>query len=263
MDDESISDERLNAVIMAGFNMSRGGSMNLFDVSGTVPEDAVVAYVCKESGVTQRNSEGIVFYMRQWLKIRFRECATDEAAHTVTYRGFQDAFNSAIGSACRNSLMNYATAACLGRSRIDSELNSQQLYIAQMEWVSVPEKQQFKAAQDYIIATINRQAWAEDDSVGPEDVDRFEQKLITGYNGKCHQVEIAYGGRTEEVIGRARFESCLSPEHCRSILIGNRDALDGTVEGSYHMLANDAQIGWHPDWKDRALRLKERYGYTT
>lgn len=262
MDDMAISNERLNAVLAAGFALNRGGAMNLFDVSGEVSDDVIVAQVRSESGATPRNSESIVFFMRQWLKVRFRECMNDEAAHTVTYRDFQDVFNSAIESSCRNGLMNYATAACLGRSRIDSELNSQQLYIAQMEWVSVPDKQQYKAAQDYIIATINRQAWAEDDSVGPQDVERFEQKLVAGYNGKCHQVNVAYGDKSEEVIGLARFESCLSPEHCRSILIGNRDALDGTVEGSYHMLANDALIGWHPKWQERVNAHKERYGHT-
>ena len=262
MGDFEIPNQRLNAIIAAGFDLRRHQSLNLLDVSGELPDADIVNRIQNESSATSRNAEEVASLMRHWLCVRLKECATSVEAHTLAYAAFQEMFVSALQSACKNRLMNYASAACMGRSRIDSELNSKQLYIAQMEWVNVSEDQQYKAAQDFIMATINRQEWAEDDAVGPADVDRFEQKLIAGYKGKCHEAQLAYGGKAEEEIGLARFEGCLAPEHCSTIQIGNRPALEGTVEGSYHMLANDARIGWHPKWDKRAKSFKEKNVHT-
>ena len=249
-------------MIAAGFDLRRHQSLNLLEVCGELPDADIANRIQSESSATPRNAEDAASLMRHWLRLRLNECATSVEAHTLSYSDFQDVFCSAMESACKNSLMNYASAACMGRARIDSELNSKQLYIAQMEWVKVSEDQQYKAAQDFIMAAINRQGWAEDDAVCTADIERFEQKLIAGYKGKCHEAQLAYGGKPEEEIGLARFETCLAPEHCSTIQIGSRPALEGTVEGSYHMLANDARIGWHPKWDKRAKSFKEENGHT-
>lgn len=262
MTDEAYSDTRLNAILSAGFNLDRGDKLHLFEIDGELSDEAFESQIESEAGVTARNARSIAFIMRKWLRIRFQECMKNEDAHTVTRQQFQSCFTSACESTCRNGLMNYATAAFLGKSRIDGELNSRQLYIAQMDWVAVPGQQQCKAAQDYIIATINRQAWAEDDSISDTDVGRFEQELMAEYNGNRHIVEVAHGGRAPEEMGLALFDRCLAPSRCRGIRIGNRDPLDGTVEGSYHMLANDEEIGWHPDWRERVRKFKEEHGDT-
>ena len=262
MSEAAFSDARLNAMLSAGFQLERGETLHLFEIDGTLPDEAIESRIAAETGASARNARSIAFLMRKWLRIRLQECMNSEEAHTVSRRDFQSCFSSACESTCRNGLMNYATAAFLGKSRIDGELNSRQLYISQMDWVSVPEPQQYKAAQDYIIATINRQAWAEDDSVSDLDVDRFERELIAGYKGNRQIVQAAHGGGTPEEIGLALFDGCLSPSHCRSIRIGNRDPLDGTVEGSYHMLANDEEIGWHPDWREMVRKFKGEHGDT-
>lgn len=262
MNDEAYSDARLNAILSAGFDLDRGDRLHLFEIDGELSDEALESLIVREAEVSTRNARSIAFIMRKWLRIRFQECMNNEDAHTLTRQEFQSCFADACESTCRNGLMNYATAAFLGKSRVDGELNSRQLYIAQMDWVAVPGQQQYKAAQDYIIATINRQAWAEDDSISDIDVERFEQELLAGYKGNCHIAQMAHGGGTPEEIGLAIFDECLAPSHCRGIRIGNRDPLGGTVEGSYHMLANDEEIGWHPDWRERVRKFKEEHGNT-
>lgn len=184
-----MEDEYLNAIIAAGFRLKQDESLNLLEVRGKVSNEEIESLIVAE-GESSRYAPYIAQRMRIWVHTRHTAGMANEQAQILTGRGFTTMYNQAVNAVCQDGLMEYATAALTGQAQIDGELASNQLYIAQMDWVKVPPKTQSRAARDYIISAINRQAWMDDSSIKKEDVEHFEDILRSSHRQKSRDAKI-------------------------------------------------------------------------
>ena len=259
--DEIYSEERINAMIKACLALRRGGKVSLYSIHDEVQEDELSQIVKEHTGAASPGHvEDIMYYIRAWMAFRLSDYASKDVIPEVGWRDFRDCLFSAVASACQNVLMNYSTAAFIDHHMVESQLTERPLYVEQMDWIGLPHELQKKAAMDFVKATINRDKWKEDDSIGKSDVEEFEARLKLGYENNCRIADHETRGQSPEEIGRARYGKCMDPAYCRSYRISNKEVNDGAVEGSLHMLANSGEIGWHPDWEEKAGKSGQRKG---
>ena len=253
MDYEKIFNEpQINGMLMACFALERRDEIELLSIYDEVDGSELQAKIKDKTGV---NSPGqldeVAYYMRGWIALRIKDYLSKGKTPVVCWRDFRECLSSAAASVKENFLMNYATAVYFDQEAAEKAIRERPLYVRQMAWIDLPLPLQKKAAADIVKASVNRDKWKEDDSIGEEDVEDFEAQLINGHSNHSRTAAHETAGCKPEETGRATYSKCMDTSYCRAFRISNKAVNDGAVEGSFHILANSGEIGWHPQWKDK------------
>lgn len=244
---------QLNAIIVAAFKLRRDDVLSLDDPLGEEDDLAVLALIEENLSGIQKSRRGETLQrMYVWLDHRITDSHVIGLNPVLSYRDFKGLKNEVEYAAVKCSLMNYAKALhTSSNERMDAELGQNQVYVQQMAEIGLSEDEQTHGARCFLVAAINRDGWLSDESIMDEDVEDFENRLLAGYKQRRANVNLQFPNATPVEKGVALHNACMDPAFCRNISICNRDPLDMTVEGSFHLLANACEIGWHPDWKQK------------
>ncbi|WP_157146908.1 ABC-three component system protein [Brachyspira pilosicoli] len=135
---------------------------------------------------------------------------------------------------------------------IDKEIkdyNGDNIYIQQLKLINCNEDEIKIAEDDNLIAFGNRLKWI---SMGldPEELTNYDNRLYDDWNHKRYS---AYRKHTkDEDKGYQLYKDCIIKYNAD---ISKLDYIDDglsniLLRGSFHMLADDEKIGWHPFYKE-------------
>lgn len=255
--------KRLNAIILMGFDLTRGSSgIPLAGITDEANDEEVINQISERLPEihSSRRREALE-KMHIWLTKRIADAVELECEPTLGWKDFKRLCDAVTESAVKHCLMNYAHAIDASPERLDAEIGQNQLYVKQMDWIGLEERQQFLGAHDYLVAAANREGWLKDDSLFDEDIETFENRLLTGFRSQERNVQLITANESDpQKKGQALYDACMTPAYCSSFTIGNQSPLEGTVAGSFHALANGGDIGWIPDWRTRCQRLEADNG---
>lgn len=133
-------------------------------------------------------------------------------------------------------------------------------FVRQLEIIKAGKRRIAAAIRDYYRAYEQRSRWIRDDLVVGMDLSKYEKKL-------CEEWELIFeamrddmgDSATEEAQGQAA-RSVLAWAERTTIPIRPSVTEPFVCRGSLHMLADEARIGWHPEFRVRLqyfLRAKE------
>jgi hypothetical protein len=142
---------------------------------------------------------------------------------------------------------------------IDDELAGlaldDRVFVKQLQLIAANDKLIEVAIADYKRAYVNRTRWAEEDLLVPDELARYERRLVTEWE---HHVAVAHQRHDPMSEEPASIAFGLEVyERTAASMLGIRERVrDGTIiRGSYHHLANDLRVGWHPDFVERLRTL--------
>jgi ribonucleotide reductase beta subunit family protein with ferritin-like domain len=141
----------------------------------------------------------------------------------------------------------------------ESELDPQEtIFVRQLELVSLHRERIRQAIGEYYRAYRQRSRWARDGLIVDEDLEEYEVRLRHEWKD--------YFLRMKENLAEDADESCKVKEG-RKLYNMIRDQVDEYIKpkfneayhqrGSYHMLANELEIGWHSDFIQRLQDIVE------
>ena len=142
----------------------------------------------------------------------------------------------------------------------DTETFADRLFVTQLDWVGVGTSRIASAVRDYLRAYTQRSRWTRDSLVGPDELDRYERRLIEEWRyvfDRCaEELPADAGDAAKTAVAREVYrwvEEATAPpirEQCTERFL---------VRGSLHMLADraDAGVGWHPEFVTRLMALLE------
>jgi len=243
---------QLNAFIVAAFNLNADDELSLSSSIGEQDDDSVFSKFQTNLPEINFARQGEALQrMHIWLEHRIGDAMTIGQEPKITRKEFARLQNDVVIAAVERSLMNYAKALNASAERMDAELTRNQVYVQQMVEIGLSDSEQVHGARCFLVAAVNRDGWKDDESIDSDDVETFEQALMAGYKQRKNNVALTHRSNTPIEQGQALYNACMDPAFCKGIRIGNRDPLDMTVEGSFHLLANGCDIGWHPAWKTK------------
>ena len=244
---------QFNAIIVAAFKLGRDDVLSLEDPPGEADDLSVLALIEEHMCGIQKSRRGEALQrLYVWLEHRINDAHTIGQTPKLSYRDFKGLKDEVEYAAVKCRLMNYAKALhTSSNERMDAELGRNQVYVRQMAEIGLSDDEQTHGAKCFLVAAINRDGWLSDESIMDEDVEDFENRLLAGYKQRRANVRLQYPNATPTEQGVALHNACMDPAFCRNISISNHDPLDMTVEGSFHLLANGCEIGWHPDWESK------------
>lgn len=129
------------------------------------------------------------------------------------------------------------------------------VFVKQMQIINAGKKRIASAIRDYYRAYEQRSRWIRNDLVVGMDLNKYEKRLTEEW-------EIIFDATCDEIGADATLE--VKEKAARSVLAWAERATlpirTNVTEpfisrGSFHMLADEIRIGWHPEFRDRINKI--------
>jgi hypothetical protein len=138
-------------------------------------------------------------------------------------------------------------ASSLPVSKAEENRNRGKTFVEQLKLIKCDSEEILESIHDYQRALTERDRFAKDGEISSEKFDQYFEDLIENW----------------KTISKPRFRSCTVDEHVktgydvyyetrkyRGRLNNFEPEQHYTYRGAYHHLANEMNIGWHPEWLD-------------
>jgi hypothetical protein len=125
-------------------------------------------------------------------------------------------------------------------------------YVRQLRVIDMDDIDVLAAVNDYLRAAIDRTEWSNRGFIDESSLNVFESELVTMWRNKKNRNAILHADCGPAAQGQLLYADCI--EH--------RLSLDGLttpetfLRGSLHALAEDREVGWHPDYINELDRLQ-------
>jgi hypothetical protein len=116
--------------------------------------------------------------------------------------------------------------------------------VKQLHVIDLDDVDILQAVNDFLSASIDRTAWSDQGMISEQSLDILERELTTTWRNKQRKTQIAFSSKQNHEQGQMTYSECM--EHTARL-----DGLDTPthfIRGSFHALADDRTIGWHPQY---------------
>ncbi|MFJ4895030.1 ABC-three component system protein [Streptomyces sp. NPDC088788] len=131
-------------------------------------------------------------------------------------------------------------------------------FVRQLDLIGVGSERIGLAVRDYVRAFDQRSRWSEDKLLRVGELGRYERKLIEEWRARFADMREDLGPESteEEMRREAKLIYRWVDREARAQI---RSGLEEVFipKGSYHMLADELRVGWHPDFTARLAALLE------
>lgn len=141
---------------------------------------------------------------------------------------------------------------------VDATGYSGRVFVHQLRLIQISNARVIRAIRDYYRAFVQRSRWVREELVGVGDLDRYGGRLKDAWQAHYLIMRDDLGeSAAEDEMRRAAAQLYKWIETGELPRI-RPQCQDGFVaRGSFHILADDLKIGWHPEFEARLRRLLE------
>ncbi|PRS31717.1 hypothetical protein C6W19_21685 [Bacillus sp. RJGP41] len=165
----------------------------------------------------------------------------------ISWKEFDKQFIVQFDRARRRELIDFTLQESYGKEIIKTQIKTRPLYLIQLEEIGLPEDEIIEAVVDYMRADTNREKWIESEIIDIGVAEEFEDKLKSFWKNKSKLILLTKKGElNEKELGQMLLLEC----KLRQVTIRDMDPPDSTVAGTYHALADELALGWHPNWEE-------------
>jgi len=182
-----------------------------------------------------------------WLMRTVSERISANQHAKITWEEFDSEFVTFFDRARRRELIDFTLDVPLSDQDVSSHIALRHTYLRQIELIKGTDDDLLEAATDYLRAKANRDRWIEDDVIDEKLAADFEEKLLRYWRHAQARINITNSAHTSEERGKLLIGDCM----VRSETIRGESPPASTIAGTYHALADQPIIGWHPEWSSR------------
>lgn len=223
------------ARLIVGFELETG--------SGSPGDDALA--LLRKAPISEAHLEDVLKYLLGWVKRTVEGLIERDHPAVVAERDFHKAFVAAAKRFDRSESLP-STPAEITEAEVRNELRNR-VYVRQLMLIDVEDRELIHAVNDFLRASADRTSWSEQGDVLEPSFKDFADKLQRHWASRKRLAEVELSGRSELDIGRVIHAKCMDLE----IQLQGMDVPSYFTPGSYHALAEEQQVGWHPRFETR------------
>lgn len=141
---------------------------------------------------------------------------------------------------------------------VDASGYSERVFVNQLRLLQISNARVVRAIRDYYRAFVQRSRWVREELVGVGDLDRYGTRLKDAWQSHFLIMRDELGESAAEDEMRRAAGNLYKWIETGDLPRIRPQCQDGFVaRGSYHILADDLKIGWHPEFEARLRRLLE------
>ncbi len=152
----------------------------------------------------------------------------------------------------RQGILN-SVASRPSDKQIINQIDLSPNYIRQLDFIKQEFDEKLNAVCDFMMAEDDRYYWIEKGLIHNKSAQEFETNLTRTWNNITGEVKATYVNLEPERQGAAVYFKC--KQHKAKIEQSELPA--HFVPGTFHLLADRAMVGWHPDWEILRKKIQE------
>lgn len=138
-------------------------------------------------------------------------------------------------------------------AEIELQQNEYKIYIRQLQIIDLDYDAQLTAINDYLKAFTNRTMWAVKGDINEELLQSYYKDLEERWKIKKNIIEMDKDEWEEAKRGRYLYYKCQDEDVNMGVIVTPRSFKNGC----YHELADQQQIGWHPNYEQKLKEEKK------
>ena len=204
--------------------------------------------------VQEPQIEYLLNFLTGWLQTTINQRIASGKPAIISFSEFESHFLQLFTRIrSKQELIDYALSKIPARDELIRKASKRPVYVRQLEIIKSSQDEIIEAVSDYFRADTNRQEWIEKAIIDENSMQDFQDRLYSFYQNSKRQICLTGSRETPENQGQLLLLECKK----RQERIANIDPPDKTVQGSYHVLADEPRLGWHPNWENLLFVKKE------
>ncbi|MDR0632204.1 MAG: hypothetical protein LBF54_03140 [Holosporaceae bacterium] len=199
----------------------------------------------EKMAINQKEIEWVLESLTGLMQTRIMELIANNQPAIVSKKYMLNKLRLLLRKIHTQELINFAVSKIPPMNKLVEKANQRPVFVQQLEKIQFDDAEIIEAVSDYYCADINRLEWIERELVDASDMEDFEGKLCSFHENKKKQIELTQRAMTEEDKGKLLLNECQS----RQETIAGKWPPNRTIQGSYHVLADEKRLGWHPRWE--------------
>lgn len=165
---------------------------------------------------------------------------------------FNNLYNDLVTEFNKKTFIENATEF-LPVNRKEIEKNKKKLYVEQLKAINCTEDELLEAIHDYIRASSEKNRYAKEFEITSKKFELYYEDLKKYWNNiSSPRFRIRENFSNEDIGYKVYNETTLY----KGKLNKQEPEQSYTYKGAFHYLANETEIGWHPEWIDLFKKKK-------
>lgn len=162
----------------------------------------------------------------------------------ITFEEFSHQFLALFSRVRQQALIDFAVTHLPDTEALTARMQARPTYVKQLEIIDADQMEIMEAVSDYYRADSNRLEWIEKEIIDESAMSDFMGRLKSFHANRQQRIELTERGRAETERGQLLLHDCKD----RQEALAGQHPPDRTIQGTYHVLAEEKQVGWHPRW---------------
>jgi len=179
-----------------------------------------------------------------WLQIQVSVKIANKQQAVISWDDFNNQFLVFIERIRCLELIDFASINPHSGEEIENEMKIWPIYLQQLDKIDISGDEIIEAVSDYLKADVNRGKWIENGIIDETTANDFEYRLKSYWSNERKRIRLTNKDLNEIERGKLLLYSCKA----RNENIRDMTPPHPTIAGTYHALANEKTLGWHPNW---------------
>ena len=181
-----------------------------------------------------------------WLQRELTERIAAKQSARIKWEDFDKQFKVLFHRIRCLELIDFTLQTGIKEGDIQQQMKIKPRYLKQLDAISSGSDDIIEAGSAFLRAKVNRDKWIEDEIIDEHVVTEFQEKLISFWNNQRKGINLTRKGLSEKDRGQLLLLNCKD----RQETIRDMHPPSSTIEGTYHALADESVLGWHPNWEN-------------
>nr|WP_320013128.1 ABC-three component system protein [uncultured Desulfobulbus sp.] len=240
--DKVFNNESISLAIIERFNFESGGDAGYKELNAVI----------KDSPVPPEHADAYRTYFLGWIKESIDKCIITGLTPQISRDEFISETHKILRKFNREGILRSGSVKPT-KEAANLHVQKSPTYIQQLELINIEYEDKLTAVCDYLMAEDDRYDWITRGLLHESSADEFVSKLKSTWRNYSGEVKATIPHAEPESQGAAVFFKC-----CQySTKIENNELPEHFVPGTFHLLANQPSLGWHPNWSN-LLEAKDR-----
>lgn len=234
------ADDHVISRIIQNFHFTSGSGSPHEDLRGRFASTFVPSEIVDDA----------LAYALGWVKKKTDRLLEQKKPARISAESFQAAIVSFVRKHDNRTILN-TFAGIPSHQQIEQDLKLR-TYVRQLDIIEADDEQKIGAVTDFLRASVDRTQWGAKGLVHESSFDEFEDAMLRTWGNHKRKTDIRLAGHPDVQKGRYLYLECSSHQ---ATLEGLQVPTHFTP-GSFHALADDLVVGWHPHYK-RELEISD------
>jgi hypothetical protein len=196
--------------------------------------------------VHENTIDDLMCTLNGWLQIQVTEKIANHEQAIISWDEFNKKFLVFIERIRCFELVDFASIIPHSNEEIETQIKIRPIYLQQLEIIDISGDEIIEAVSNYLKADVNRGKWIDSGIIDEMIASEFESRLKSYWNNQRKRIQLTRNDLSEIEKGQLLLFDC----KIRDEKIRDMTPPHPTIAGTYHALADEKSLGWHPDWEN-------------